>query len=141
MKMIKNLLVMVVFASFAVAPVAMAARDAVLAEPSNIALPAGKTYTTAELRKAIISGGARHSWQLAGDIPGKIRLQLDSKKGDYQLVVDVIYDAKNYSVKYVTSQGLRYREESGARMIHSSFGRWMKNLTDAINTELNLLKI
>jgi hypothetical protein len=141
MRLLKRMAAVALFGLIGSVPAVNAARDAVLVEPSNLAVPEGKTYSSAEMRKAVISGSARHNWRMIGDAPGKVRLQLDSKKGDYQLVVDVVYDTKHYSVKYVTSQGLRYREEGGTRMIHSSFIRWMKNLTDAINTELTLAKI
>jgi hypothetical protein len=120
-----------------------AARDALLTNRENIAVPASasKPLTATDVRRAITGAAAHRGWSVIHDSPGKMRLQLDDKKGKYQLIVEAVYDEKRYSLKYVTSTGLRYKEEGGARYIHSSYGRWMDNLVQSINTELALAQI
>ena len=129
--------------------------EVVLVEPGPIPVPGSKPYSMEEVRKAVIGGAMRHNWHVESESPGTVRIKLQAP--DYQLVMDVVYDVKNYSIKYVSSQGLRYshadalvksptsntysRGAGGAATIHPSYARWMKFLTDAINVELNIIKL
>ncbi|MGZ5817665.1 MAG: hypothetical protein ACXWJD_02860 [Burkholderiaceae bacterium] len=139
---------------------ANAAKNVVLVEPGPISLPTGRTYSLDQVKKAIIAGASRHQWNVESEKPGVVRIILDRHSGREVLVMDVVYDDKNYSVKYVRSVGLDYEKGTPAAYtanpnsntisvntidhqmtnIHSSYARWMKGLTDAINTELRSTK-
>jgi len=142
--------------------IANAANDVVLVEPGPIAYPAQYSYTPAEIQKAITTGALRHQWRIESQKPGTIRLILDGRNDKAVLVVDVVYDDKSYSIKYVRSEGLRYIQGSSApatvanpnsntvsrfsyeqrdSTIHSSYKRWMKILTGSIDEQLRIAKI
>src|SRR5262245_28677485 len=73
-----------------------------------------KPVTVADVKKAILGAAIDRGWQPMEDTGGKVRLQLDDKrKSEYRLIVDVVYDAKNYTIKYVSSTGLKYDEKGG----------------------------
>ncbi len=120
-----------------------AARDAILVDRENVPVPVGgsKSLTATDVKRAITGAAMHRGWRIISDAPGKMRLQLDDKKGEYQLIVEATYDAKSYSLKYANSMGLRYREEGGGRFIHSSYGRWLGNLVQSINAELTVAQI
>ncbi|GEM_PF-528769 len=107
----------------------------------NNATPAtDKPFTAAEVRKAIMKSAIQRGWTVAQDTPGKLRLELvDKSKGEYHLTVDVTYTAKSFGFAYVKSDGLKYDE--GAKLIHSSFARWMKFLIEDTNKDLTFSRI
>lgn len=111
------------------------AHNAELIEPGPISIPSSKPLSIQEVKKAIMHGAERHSWKVESESPGVIRIKLDGRKDRAVLVMDVVYDTKSYSIKYVSSEGLRYNGTT----IHSSYTRWMTNLTNSINTELRTL--
>ncbi|MGZ3235980.1 MAG: hypothetical protein ACXU8A_01235 [Burkholderiaceae bacterium] len=85
----------------------------VLSEPGPISVPADKTYTMNEVRKSIISGAMQHEWRIDSDTPGNVRVILDGRKDHVVLVMDVVYNVKSYSIKYVRSDGLKYDQGNG----------------------------
>ncbi len=161
MALTRNLMIVLFGLLMGVHVAANAVNDVVLTEPGPIAVPTGKSYSIEEVRKAVISGALRHQWRVESETPGTVRIILDGRNDGAVLVMDIIYDSQNYSIKYVRSERLRYgmgsstgraynpNMNTGARyatqsqtpMIHSSYSRWMKSLVDAINTELNVEKM
>jgi hypothetical protein len=161
MKLAKSWIVVMFVALMGIHAGAGAANVVPLVEPGPIAYPTGKLYSTEEIRKSIVAGAMRHQWRVESESPGVVRLILDGRRDQAVLVVDVVYGDKSYSIKYVRSEGLRYVKGSGQALvqnptsntvsratgdplittIHSSYARWMKNLTDAINVELRLAKM
>jgi hypothetical protein len=99
-----------------------------------------KPLSASDVRKSILKAALARRWQPVEVAEGKIRLQLEEKrKNPYQLVIDVIYDDKNYTIKYVSSNGLRYNESS--RTIHPSYQRWTHMLVTTIYRELGSLSL
>jgi hypothetical protein len=161
MKFAKNLIMLMFFALMGLHMNARAAGDVPLVEPGPIALPTGKTYSLEEVRKSVIAGAMRHQWRVESETPGVVRIILDGRRDRAVLEMDVVYDDKSYSIKYVRSEGLRYVKGNSQAFvknptsntvsratgdqvvttIHSSYARWMKGLTEAINTELRLAKL
>ncbi len=161
MKAIRNLTVVMFTALMSMHFAVNAANDVVLVEPGPISVPSSKTYSLEEVRKAILGGALRHQWRADSETPGTVRIILDGRKDGAVLVMDVVYDEKSYSVKYVRSEGLRYVKGNASAVvanpnsntvsslnggqktttIHSSYARWMKVLTESINTELNVIKM
>lgn len=136
MKNTKHVAVLAFAFLMALSPLAEAARSVPVDDSVN-AVPnyGSKPPTAADVRKAIIKSALQRGWQPINDTGGKVRLQLDEKKrGAYRLVVDVVYTAKNYTIKYVSSDGLRYNEEQ--RTIHSSYSRWLNMLVKTVNREI-----
>lgn len=113
------------------------ARNIELFEPGPVAVPAGKAFTLKDVRKAVLSGAMFHHWQMESETPGKIRIKLDGRRDRAVLVMEVVYDTKSYSIKYVSSENLKYDGHS----IHPSYARWMKNLTDAIDMQLKIMEL
>jgi len=131
MKLVRNLMMLMFTVLLGAHMTAHAAKTVSLFEPGPISISSSKELTIKDIRKAIISGAMRHQWQVESETPNTVRIKLDGRKDQAVLVMDIIYDTKSYSIKYVSSEGLRYDGSS----IHSSYSRWMQNLTNAINTE------
>ncbi|WP_455199417.1 hypothetical protein [Kaarinaea lacus] len=93
----------------------------------------GKDLTTADVKKAIVAGGAMRGWSFeeAGD--GHLVGTLMVRK--HVAVIDVNYDAKSYSIKYKDSQNLNYDGSN----IHSNYNSWIMNLKQSIDTQLRLM--
>lgn len=162
MKLARNLMALMFTVLMGVHMTANAQLDAVpLIEPGPITVPGGAPYTMNEVRKAVLSAAMRHEWRVETDKFGMARIILDGRTDRAVLVMDIVYDEKAYSIKYVSSEGLRYekgtktdlpqvdaskgnyatRDYSYGPTIHPSYARWMKNLTNAINTELMIVKL
>lgn len=90
-----------------------------------------KGHTLEEVENAIISAASIKGWQMRIVEPGKMRGQLNMR-GKHQAVVDVFYTKEDYSIKYVSSLGLKY--ENGK--IHPNYNRWIHNLRHAITNQL-----
>lgn len=128
---------MAIFALLAVLSAgAEAARSVPVEDQTNAILNIGsKPLGAPEIKRAILRAAVSRGWQPINDAAGKVRLQLDEKKkGAYRLVIDIVYNAKNYTIKYVSSDGLKYSESD--RTIHSSYARWTNLLIQSINREL-----
>lgn len=134
MKNVKSVAVLVLAFLLVLSPLAHAAKSVPVEDSQNTVPNFGsKPVTAADVKKAIIKAALQRGWQPISDAGGKIRLQLDEKrKGEYRLVVDVVYDAKNYTIKYVSSDGLKYDGST----IHSSYSRWINLLVQTINKEI-----
>lgn len=89
-----------------------------------------KPASLEEIEKAIIRAGATLGWQMAPRGQGKVEGTLLLRK--HRAVVDVNYDAKNYSIKYKDSSELDY---DGAK-IHPNYNGWIQNLDKAIRVQL-----
>jgi hypothetical protein len=116
---------------------AMAARAVAVTDLGPISTNTVKPHTAADVRKAIIAGAATHQWTVQSETPGTIELKLRARRDSVELVLDVNYDANSYSIKYVSSEGLKYNKERNT--IHAVYARWLNNLTAAINTQLTLM--
>jgi hypothetical protein len=157
MKFVKNLLpAMFIMLMMGMHSTAHAARSVVLEEPGPISVPTDYSYSMDEVKKAIIGGATKHQWRIDSEKPGIVRIILDGRRDHAVLVMDVVYDQKSYSIKYVRSEALDYQKGIPAGVtanpnsntvsvntsdhqkttIHSSYARWMKLLVQAINTEL-----
>jgi hypothetical protein len=90
----------------------------------------GKPMAVDAVRKAIIAGGARHSWKPVGDQPGMLTLEADS--GSHQAVVDVAYDATGYQIKYKSSANLNYEQSDKRTSIHPKYNKWVEDLDISI---------
>ena len=112
-----------------------AAKSVTVQDQTNAVPTVGSAPSAGDVKKAILRAAVERGWQPISDTGGRVRLQLDEKKkGAYRLVIDVVYDAKNYTIKYVSSDGLKYNEKDST--IHSSYQRWTNLLIQTINRDI-----
>jgi hypothetical protein len=161
MKLVKHMMSLILGVVLCAHIAVHAQSDARLVEPGPIAIPENsKPYTLDEIRKAILTSALRNQWRIESETPGTIQIVLDGRNDHAVLVMDVIYDVKSYSIKYVRSEKLRYVKGTGVAnacpsgqlscsvnaqqeftTIHSSYARWMKNLTESISSEFKILRL
>ena len=96
----------------------------------SLASASGQPMTVDAVRKAIIAGGARHSWKTVGDQPGVVTLETDS--GAHQAVVDVAYDAQGFQITYKSSANLNYEHTDSRTSIHPKYNKWVEELSSSI---------
>ncbi len=90
-----------------------------------------------EIRKAIIKAARTRRWEVLNETDRQVQLQFYDRHKDRQVAIDIGYDDKDYSIKYVNSTGFGYREENGQRMIDVTYLSWVKKLIFAIDKEIN----
>ncbi|MBL6457035.1 hypothetical protein JMJ55_16995 [Belnapia sp. T6] len=76
----------------------------------------------AEIRRA----GAGLGWIMQDQGPGLMRGTLNLRS--HQAVVDIPYDTRRFTIRYVTSSNLDY----GGGTIHRNYNSWVRNLQNAI---------
>lgn len=91
-----------------------------------------KPLSLQAVRKAIIAGGATHSWKPVADQPGVVTLQASS--GQHQVVVDVAYDAQGYQITYKSSSNMNYEHSDSKTTIHPKYNKWIEDLNAAIRS-------
>lgn len=118
---------------------AQARNTVMLVEPERVAVVSGaKALTADQVKQAIVSGGAKHEWTVAGEQPGKLQLKYN-KQGKHEVVVDVTYDATGFLIRYAGSTNMKYESKEGIQMIHPFYNTWISNLSRSISTEASRL--
>ncbi len=107
------------------------AREAPMVETGRVVLTAANGQDA--VRSAIAAGGASHGWVITQEEPGKLTLKY-SKRDNLEVVLDVLFDAKGYEIKYVDSKGMNYAKKTEGTTIHHNYNRWVANLVKAIGT-------
>jgi hypothetical protein len=92
-----------------------------------------KSATVQDVEKAISRAGATMGWQMAPQGPGKMEGVLVLR--NHRAVVDINYDAKNYTIKYKDSSNLQY----DGTTIHPNYNGWIQNLDKAIRAQLTYM--
>lgn len=162
MKLLGKLMSLLFIVLIGSSMVANAEEGIPLTDSGPIAVPRRHTYTADEVKAAIVDGIEHYKWRVESEKPGTVRIKLDERRDGIVLVMDVIYDATSYSLKYVSSEGLGYKsaaEKTGSPFagnpnsntvsrdyeiagpsIDSRYARWTKNLRKGINRELKLTR-
>jgi hypothetical protein len=96
-----------------------------------VATASGKAMSAAQVRSAIMAGGATLGWHFADAGPGQLEGTLNIRA--HKAVVLVHYTPKTYSIAYKSSENLN--EASGT--IHSNYNGWVQNLDNAIRAEMS----
>jgi Neuraminidase (sialidase) len=81
--------------------------------------------------RAILLAGSNLGWSMEILEPGRIRGTLALRS--HEAVVDVTYDADEFSIKYVDSTNLDY---SARGTIHRKYNQWVRNLELEIRSEV-----
>ena len=92
-----------------------------------------RSYSTSDVRNAILQAGASLGWQMKDVKPGLIVATLNVR--DHMAQVDIPYNRQTYSIVYRDSQNLDY---DGAN-IHSNYNGWVQRLNAAINARISVL--
>jgi hypothetical protein len=104
---------------------------------SPVTTATGKEPTLDQVTKAIVEAGnqTRPPWAMGVVQPGHIIGTLNVRS--HQVVVDITYTAKTYSIKYKNSTNLNYDPEKGT--IHPHYASWIQNLDNAIRARLTMI--
>jgi len=97
----------------------------------------GKQPSGEQIRKAIVQAGASRDFTAAVQPGNKIKMTYARR--DHSLVVEVVFTPKSYSIKYVDSANLGYSMEGGKTVIHPNVNKWLNNLRQGIDRNLNQL--
>jgi len=121
-------------AALSTAAGAVSARSAQMVELGRQAIVTAdsKPLSLQAVRKAIIAGGAAHTWKPVGDQPGVLTLEADSSQ--HQVVVDVAYDAQGYQITYKSSANMNYEHSDKKTTIHPKYNKWIEDLNSAIRS-------
>ncbi|MBK1612140.1 hypothetical protein CKO44_01480 [Rubrivivax gelatinosus] len=114
---------------------AATARSVPLVEPERVLLPT-TSQTQAprsadSVRATIINGAQSLGWVVVKDEPGKLQLKYN-KQNKHEVVIDAIYDAEGYQLKYVSSINMNYSGLDTGAEIHPGYNRWIANLIKTI---------
>ena len=85
------------------------------------------------LHSAIFRAGVRLGWDMKDFAPGVVRAEL-RRKGKYLVVSEVRDDEKGYSIFYIDSENMEFRNEDG--QLNKNYNRWVRNLSKEIQLSL-----
>lgn len=94
----------------------------------------GKPATADEIRRAFMVGGARRGWTFSESGPGRYTGRLMVRT--HTLVMDLAVEDGKYSLTYVDSINLDFKDDGGKRTIHRSYVNWNTNLMNDARAEL-----
>ena len=89
------------------------------------------TKTLDEIKKDVVNAGTPMGWVFSEKAPGHLVGILARRT--QMAVVDVKYTEQAYNITYKDSENLDYNGSS----IHPNYNKWIKNLSDKINTSLS----
>jgi len=98
---------------------------------TSLTIAAKSNPTLDQVTEAIMRAGPAKQWQMKLVRPGLIEANRSWGGGKHQIVVNVTYTAKRYSIEYKSSQNLKVRSGS----IHWSYNREVNRLNDEIQRQ------
>jgi len=107
MKMSRRLPIAILFALVLVG-VAACARGVHRVEGSNYGWGARENLTVQELKQPIESTAMSLGWELSNVVLGRFTGRREWGGGKHNIVVDVSYNPKNFSILYVDSKAMSY---------------------------------
>lgn len=101
--------------------------------PSAVAISA----QPAVIKTAIKRAADARQWRVVEERPGLVRLAYPgtAKAEHFEMIADVEYTGKGYSVEYVSSRGLDAapcRDNPKETCIHRNVNKWLQNLSSDI---------
>lgn len=85
---------------------------------------------SSSVKKAILEAGISRDWIMSITAPGVIRAEQIVRS--HKAVIEITFDKKTYSINYVDSIDLKYKDGK----IHRNYNRWIRNLEVDINQNL-----
>lgn len=135
------------FCVLLLAPLAAAAQDlgdqrlAFIEDPLRIEFGSSAQATPEQIRDAIGRAAAARDWQIANESGTRLELAR-TVSGKHQMNVAITHDAGGYSLRYLRSVNLLYREKdydgTQVRAIHRNYNAWVSALVSTINRELGV---
>src|SRR6267143_6452002 len=98
----------------------------------------GKSIDADSVKKAIAAGASNgRKWELRPAADGKtLQAALSWNANKHTIVVEIVPTATQYSVKYVSSINMKYEVQSGTRVIHPHYNKFVEELIQSIRAEL-----
>jgi hypothetical protein len=119
----------------AVAPgTALAAVELVEWKDVAAVTSSGKPASAEDIKKAFMVGGAHRGWVFSDSGPGKMTGKLVVRT--HTLVMDLKYEAGKYTLSYLDSVNLDYKDDAGKKTIHKAYVNWNTNLMNDARAEL-----
>jgi hypothetical protein len=110
-------------------------RLAPLEDPVRVEFPAGAAPSADKLREVVATVAPAREWRVLSQSAGPVQLER-SVRNKHMLRVALDQDASGYSLRYVESVNLMYRdfERQGdkLRVIHHNYNAWVRELAAAI---------
>ena len=103
-------------------------------ENQSIEAPGGKTLTEEQVKNAIVTAVTGRGWTV--DNTEARRIVASHSRGSHAATVEIIYAAGSYSIRYLSSERLRYSDGGGAPTIHPVYNSWARNLKLSIDSAL-----
>ena len=98
--------------------------------PAGNALPQSKILTNAVVQDIIVKAGHELGWIITPT--NETTLQATLKVRSHRLVCEITHDKARYTIKYISSENLNYKEGK----IHRHYRNWVVRLQDTIDREL-----
>lgn len=98
---------------------------------TSLPVAAKSNPTLEQVTAAIMRAGPAKQWQMNLIRPGLVEATRSWENGKHQIVVNVTYDAKRYSIEYKSSVNLKARGQS----IHWAYNREVNRLNDEIQRQ------
>jgi len=132
----RNWLWMLALVSAAVtsAPALAAAVD--LAEWKDVAAitGSGAPASAEQIKRAFMVSGAHRGWVFTDNGVGKMTGKLVVRT--HTLIMELSYEAGRYSLRYLDSVNLDYKDDAGKKTIHRAYVNWNTNLMNDARAEL-----
>lgn len=91
-----------------------------------------RSLSASEVRAAVVGAATSLGWTVTDAGSESIKLRLE--RSGYWVVIEIPYSPGKFGIRYVDSEGLRFREGGGQRVIHGSYKRWIDNLVVRIQS-------
>jgi hypothetical protein len=98
----------------------------------------GKRPTLDQVRGAILRGATAQKWQAVASGSGLFTATI-VVRNKHTVVVEIPYSARNFSVRYKSSNNMNYENRNGVDVIHPNYNAWVQNLVSAIQAQLATL--
>jgi hypothetical protein len=94
----------------------------------------GTPPSAEQIKRAFMASGAQRGWVFtdngAGKMTGKLVLRT------HTLMMELSYEAGRYSLRYLDSVNLDYKDDAGKKTIHRAYVNWNTNLMNDARAEL-----
>ncbi len=97
-----------------------------------------KQASMAEVRKAIVAGGAMTGWEMRELSSGLLEASI-MVRGKHHVVVEIPYSTQNYSIIYKSSTNMEYDAAKGS--IHPNYNKWVNTLRQNIDRQVDMLHV
>lgn len=105
-------------------------------ESSNYGWGPRKEVTIEQMRATIEKTARNLGWTLSDIKPGSFVAEREwGPNGKHNIVVDVVYDRKTFSIRYKSSKQMQYTGSS----IHHTYNDMVEKLEDSIKTSVSTL--